>query len=366
MEQLNRLNFAASFCASQQDVRRGDEHYGQWLVTRFTQFQKKLGSNGTTITVVMTKQAKHNQYGRIEVMGYGPHNDPLRDSSSWHGLMFLHRILILGESLAYFKQDGSFDYERTYRIPTYRTCKPTATASKHNDHRIKTHTYREIWTKFFKQCNIYVMKITTQWRIQAIQEMDADGLTDSVRARMSGHKNQGQTMSTAMQQNYQTNCSVHGLASRGMAFDPLHPKTHNPPRLLVTTVVKQFAYALVGDSLLLWQRNISMLYSLCNSHKDRDDRRLITASKYIDSVVLDVENAIRLLASRPRHPSTLKLLPGDDLCYYDKYRHSTTFHELFNHPAFNSQLWVDVKDAVRKEETQSECYSVDSIITPPC
>ena len=60
MDTLNRLNFAASFCASQQDVRRGDEHYGQWIVTRFTQFQKKLGFRGTEITVVMTKQAKRN------------------------------------------------------------------------------------------------------------------------------------------------------------------------------------------------------------------------------------------------------------------------------------------------------------------
>jgi len=79
MKAINRINFATSFTASQQDVHYGNKHYGQFLVQRFIRPLKKLGSHlgGTVVSMVMMRQAKHNQYGLIKLMGYAPHIDPI-------------------------------------------------------------------------------------------------------------------------------------------------------------------------------------------------------------------------------------------------------------------------------------------------
>lgn len=365
MEAINRINFAASFCASQQDVRRGDEHYGQFIVQRFVRPLKKLGARlgGTVVSMVMTRQAKHNQYGRIELMGYAPHIDPIRCSSSWHGLNWLVRIQTLKERLVRFKTDGSFDFEAQYAVPTYRAA--TQGRGERKDLRIGKVTYRNNWAAFFAEAGVLVGKLTSQWRIQAFHEMDESGMTDSQMARMSGHRAQGKDQTAAQAQNYQTNLSVHGLAQRAGCPRPHKPETHNVPSQSVTTVVHEFFKLLCGANLVLWQAQIHCLHAKCKTHGERQQQRLITGKHFVDSLVYDVENAIRLLASRPRDPVTGKLVGSRSHCYYDNFRDSTTFYDLFNHEAFRCQIWEDVKQAVRTAEDSAESLNIDALIAQP-
>jgi len=177
MHPLNRLNMAASYTASRQDVRRGDEHYQQFRVQRFVRELKCLGPHGTHCSFVMTRQAKHNKTGRIELMAFGPHLDPILDASAWHGAQLLYRVFCLSEDLVHFKDDGTFDFEAQYKVPTYKNV--GGGASKKKDQRISKFVYRSNWQNAFHDADVKVAKLTSQWRMQAFHEMDDAGLTDS-------------------------------------------------------------------------------------------------------------------------------------------------------------------------------------------
>jgi len=331
MHPLNRLNLAASYTASRQDVRRGDEHYQQFRVQRFVRELKNLGPRGTNCCFFMARQAKHNKTGRIEVMAYGPHCDPILDASAWHGAQLLYRAFCQNEELMLFKEDGSFDFIRQFKVPTYKSV--DGGASKRKDRRISKDVYRSNWANAFEDAGVMVQKIITQWRLQAYMEMDNAGLSDSQMARMAGHRSAGKDQTTAQAQNYQTNVTVQGVAQRCGFSNPKHPEHHQVARYEAWKVAEEFAFYLCKDNFVKWSLSINELHSACKSHKERVARRLITAKNCIDCMLYEITAFLLMMASRPVRPGSHELC-SDEPCYFDRHRLSLTLRDVLSLRAF--------------------------------
>ena len=362
MHPLNRLNLAASYTASRQDVRRGDEHYQQFRVQRFVQRLRNLGPYGTDVLFFMSRKAKHNKYGRIELMAYGPHLDPLLDATAWHGAQLLYRLFCQQETLIFFNEDGSFDYTRQYKVPTYKSVE--GGANRRTDRRISKDVYRSNWQNAFLDAGVKVKKIITQWRLQAYMEMDMAGLSDSQMARMAGHRSAGKDQTAAQAQNYQTNVTVHGVAQRCGVTNPRHPERLQVSRYEAWTVASEFAHYLCRDNLAKWSLAMDQLHSACRSHKERVRKRLITGKHCVDCMIFEVTAFCLMIASRPVMPVTFELCI-EEPCYFERHKLSPTLRDVLSLPEFQTQKWQDVLAAVRAAEDTANTCNIDPLIQKP-
>jgi len=343
MDPLNRLNFGASFCASQQDLRRGDEHYMQWIVQRFLRFYRKIGPSGTQVSMTVTRQAKHNQFGRFEYTGCTPHMDASRDQSVWHGLMWLQRVVVEGEVFDFS------DYKKIFAIPTYR-----ATKSKQ---RIGKRVYRTNWKHFFNDNDIYLSKITSQWRLQGIQELDDDDIDGGSIARHSGHQAQCVQMSVAQQRNYQTNPSKKTMVSRSCG-NSKKIQEHQPSWTVEEATDQMFSEFDSSLAKLLHDRDnvVGRAFKTCKTRKEREKFCLYTMRGTLDSMILDIKRAMQFLASRPVDPVTMQIVQ-DSPNWYRKYeRNSTTFRTLFSKPFFQQPVWKTFEARVKVVEDERLRY----------
>jgi hypothetical protein len=79
-------------------VKNNEEQCVQRLCLRFIRTVRGVGPlPGTIVSFQVTNKAKHNQVGRLEYTAAAPHLDPLRDTSAWHGLLWIWRFIILME-----------------------------------------------------------------------------------------------------------------------------------------------------------------------------------------------------------------------------------------------------------------------------
>ena len=348
MDPINRINFGATFTASEQDVRRGDEHYCQFLVQRFLRRCRKIGSMpGTIMSGIITRFAKHNKYGRLEQMGTVPHVDAIRDAEAFFGLSLLFRIIVLGEKISFL------DYKKLYAVASFRSTESGNT-------RIPKDTYRTNWRKFFEDSNVNVNKLTSIWRLQAFHEMDDDGVPDGHKARVSGHRSQQHDSSAAQRDCYQTMPSVQGMVSRACG-DPKRPRAHSPAwraygeeKVCCESVMKQSPMlAYIFDE----RDQLEARCAQCASFKQEVDERLVTSLGTCEAAIHAMAAALQLLSARPVDPVTRVLEPSEP-SWFTKYEFtSTTFHTLFADPMFKSSEWRTFQAGVRAAEDAASAYS---------
>lgn len=160
LSDLKRIMFAASFTAAACDLRRGDEHYKQRVVQRFTIRVKEIGPRATDVGGFITNEAKHNTSGKYDYILFGPHADPFMSTSSWHGMLWIHRLFVLQE-----KWPSLFDFQEFYKLPTYTT--------DVTGEMISPAAYYQLWKAHFDKEKLQINKVTHCWRVQRQQEMDA-------------------------------------------------------------------------------------------------------------------------------------------------------------------------------------------------
>ena len=111
---------------------------------RWTEIHTKLGPRpGLPRVHQFTNHAKHNQAGRVEYLAVAPHLNPLRDSSSWFGLIWIHRLVVLGEATPDFLNlKAYFIFFAFYAV------------TKSPKHRFPKKTHSNLYTKFHRDAKV--------------------------------------------------------------------------------------------------------------------------------------------------------------------------------------------------------------------
>ena len=183
MDPINRIYFACHFNTLNSTTRRGEELYEQKIVQRATIFLPEIGPFGVWSSQFITNKAKHNKYGWLEYTSALTHKDPMRDSASFHGLMWVYRFCIALEPIPPFTKDFKVVYS-TYTYPS------KLDPSKHIDKK----KFSDNFDAFFQDGDIICAKKVHQPRFQGTQEMDRAGLPETTQKRMTGHKGHGQSV----------------------------------------------------------------------------------------------------------------------------------------------------------------------------
>jgi hypothetical protein len=341
MNLLYRLEFAASFSLSMQDLRRSEEHRDQLLVQRFTKRVRSIGPvPGTIVSMNLTNKAKHNHVGRLEYTGAAPHSDQLRDSTAWHGLMWLYRFVVKQEGFPNFQ-----DYTELYKVATYR--------AHESNNTIPENSFSVMWRSFYTDAEVVVGKLTHQPRRQAQQEMDEDGCDTADIARMAGHAVASVKHTRAQMESYLTNVWSPGLVHRAKGNHKelrLHcPAWRSQSSLLVLV--------LLVPGLVEQQAAIQLEYDACKSMEERKTKRLCLALASINSMLNDIGAAIQMLASRPVDPVTGALLADQPTIRTQFLQFA--LHDMLNLEAFHSTAYIKLEVEMRRTQDQYFSTEVD-------
>ena len=329
------IQMVASFCSSAQICRRGEEHYKQRLRQRFCKILDKLGAGGTMCGWIVTNQAKHNQTGRVEFTAFAPHLDPLRDSSAWHGILWMYRLCVLHESMPAFT-----NYQEFMEVPTYRKLNSVE--------QLSDTQYGEIWEAMFKTVQGFMPSCLTHiWRGQGDREMNDAGCTLDDCSRMTGHKIATTNCSSSKQNSYLYNPPIPCTANRAGA-DCKKPETYVSPVFIVEVPdelllqVPQFAKVLSNRA------EAHSKFAEGASRKELEDKRLFMAKNSADSMVREIKMGFLMLASKPVDPATY-LVCEDQPAIADTYLFGTLCG-LLALPVFRSPMFTDLKHRVAESQ----------------
>lgn len=303
LDPMNRIVFATSFLSQYVTARRGDEHRKQCIGHRWLVRNTSLGPLGGPVRLsnVLSKGAKHNQFGRTEKYGLTAHMDPMRDTCSWVGLMWLYRLVVMREKIP------RLDSKEAYHIPVFPSVK--------KDGPISPEQYRANWSAAFNEANLKKAKKTSIMRLLSYHNMDDNGVPEEQRARLAGHqKGNNNTNSTkSLRENYQTNIPLKAAVSQARG-DPKHTEQHCPCRL----------NASVPDELLNLipevHEQVSNMHAVhaaadrCKTLKEQLGLRLKMGPLASDSLVGEIRMAFQMLASRPVDPVCFVVHPDPFFC----------------------------------------------------
>ena len=335
---LTCVQFGASFNQTMADLRRGDEHYKQNIVQRFTREIKSIGPvTGTTCSVIVTNEAKHNQDGRLEYTATAPHLDPLRDTCAMHGLLWIVRFHCMNEDFPDF-----LDYEKLFKVPTYR--------KKNAVGHLEGSDFHAQWKKFFDACGTNVSKVTHQPRKQGQMELYDANVDVSKIAHMAGYAPSGNSESVKQQRCYLTNPPVACIVQRA-GGDPMKTRAHWAGWSTVP-VPEQMITELFPD-LMEKKRIVMGEFDLAGTTAKRADARLFTARGTVLAIIHDIEQAMRMLASRMVCPTTYRVDRNFDQCIRDMY-HGNRLYEILDHNVFKGEHFRELKSKVYEAQMRSE------------
>ena len=286
MDPINRIIFGCNYNTMSQTSRRGEEQYGQRMIQRNYAWLTEIGFGGTGVSQIVTNKAKHNKEGWLEYCYTLPHMDPLRDSSSFHGLLLIQRHNIDNEP---FPDLASNDYNKLFNYWTYP-------AARDRTKHIEPRQFGGNFESFFSDANIVCAKITHQPRFQAIQEMDRQGLSEPIQRRMTGHKGKQQTIH---QRCYANNPPTPGIVQRA-GGDPSDPKGFESTPFKLTPMESTLCDAILLEllpELVSQHKMICEQFDGAKTYKNRVANRLYTKKGMTTSMVMDVKQCIVMLAS---------------------------------------------------------------------
>ena len=356
LDPLFRLVYAASYAMQKADVRRGEEHYKQWYNHRYLRRNRVLGNGqGPYLHLCKSDRAKHNTQGRSELFGVIPHRDPLLDATAWSGVLFLYRTLVLKEPFPDPQDHKKLWYYAAY--PSLSPQDPNAPEKLRKKEGcvaglfkpISSEQYRKSWKSFFRDNRITTGHITKQWRHQSYHDAEDLGCDAPGIQKLAGwrHQQNSDKETKAQREHYGNNFPLRtGVTLAG--GDPNNPKDFYLTR-----------YVLVSDDFLTLfesvaplvrrQKEIEILYNSFTTKQAQCKDRVTTAHEVALNALEELRNGFRMLASRPVHPDTY-IVQKDALCIFDQFRNCTTLEPLFDHPAFQHELWTDLKERVRAAE----------------
>jgi hypothetical protein len=330
---LYKLEFAASFNASSSNVRRGEEQRSGRLCNRFIRRVRGFGPNpGLPVSMFLTNHGKHNQDGRVEYTGAGPHCDPLRDTAATLGVLHLYRFVVSGEPFPNFLVFKDFMSVWTYPSHTDRS---KAVCAK---------SYSNTWRAPFEEQGVRVSKLTHQWRRQSQQEMDNMGVSTPHIERMAGTASGDKKQSRSMVKCYLTPPPVPAVAERCNA-DPKNPLSHNPAWIAVMGEPLRAVLRVGIPTLLEQQQQVHAEWGACTTFQQRQDGRWPGAKESIDSMIHDISRAFQMFASRPICPLTGELL-FDSPTHRDLFKEGA-FCSLLHLPVFSSKEYADFEALVK-------------------
>ena len=355
---LYKLMFGAIFFESMSESRRGEEYRLLKLQYLFYRKIDKIGPYpGTYCPFRVTNKSKKNKEGRLEYVGAAPNVDSYRDHCLYRGMLWLYRFVVLGEKIPDFH-----DYKQYFNMPVYRQISCPMSSLEYRD-------YYRIWTSYYSAGNVCVDKVTHQPRRQAMQELDDANIVPEKIARHTGHGRDAKTSSSkVMNVSYLTNCPISCMVSRALG-DPKYPRNHQPAHTTVNVPDELLCCfeSINGEKplshLLKYRETIRAEFQNCKSMQERKEKRLYVATNAIDSIICDIQNALRCLSSIPVDGNTFDLKEST-LSIYETHRNGD-FHCLFSNPAFESsyfqQLQKDVKSSQVKDKDTSSKINDESI-----
>ena len=356
LDAVFRIVYAASYTAQKANIRRGEEHYKQWYNHRFLRLNPCLGTGqGPFVHHNKSDRSKHNTQGRCELFAVLPHRDPILDSTAWSGLLLLYRLIVMKEPFPDFQDHEKLWYYAAY--PSVTPQNPHAEAEyvkKHGGvsgqyYRISSEQYRKSWTSFYRDNKITTGHITKQWRHQSYHDGDDRGCDQPAIQKMAGwkHNQHGDKETKAEREHYATNVPLRGTVTFA-GGDPQHPEYFHLPRYVTVFDALLSLFEPVA-TLVSRQKEVATLYGSYSTKAALDKDRVTTAHEVAQNVLEELRNCLRFLASRPVDPKTFLVKKGER-CFFDEYRHCSTFKPLFDHPAFLHPLWTDLQNRVRAAE----------------
>ena len=347
LDSQQRLVFACTFTWSSAVIRRGEDCYKQRLHHRFLKENRAIGPTGTVCTYVVAKDGKHNKNGNVEYTAAAPHVDPFVDQSFWHGLLYLHLLLV-----AQFTFPGHDEWKQLFSLPTYPT------PLSYNNHTRQA--YSKLWRAFFDDARLMVSKLTHIWRVQGEKELDEMGVPNVSIKRLAGHvedpKSDGRSKSQTL--SYANNPPTDAMTERA-GGDHKNPKAHHPPRQSIA----------VPDSLLCSIPEVKKLVDCealakaamaqCKTRSEIESQRLGSCVGTLSGILNDIRNAFRALASRPVDPKS-RIIKSESPILLDVLKGGSTLRDILHNPVFQSDEFLTLCSKVREAESQSMDFTLDA------
>lgn len=285
--------------------------------------------------MVLSNDAKHNKNGNLEYMAFGPHADPMLDTSSMHGLLWMYRFVEQKEPLPPFP-----DYKRLYKYPTYP-------AFRNRKKGMAPTSYSSMWKMFFDDMSIVVSKLTHQFRRQSMQEADDKRIDPEHISRQSGHHIATLRHSVEQLLSYFTNPPIT-MVCHGAGGDHRNPRSHCP--VLAAAPKAEYVLKLLLPELFDALETLRQEFKDTPTFEERELNRLYTRHQCCLSIIHDLYSFLAFLATRPVDPVTL-LLQKEQPTWFEQFRHKR-FRSLFRHSAFQSREWLEYTEIIRKIEDQ--------------
>ena len=344
---LYRLVFAASYCASAQNMRRGEEHYKQWYIFRYLRRNEELGGGtGPYTHLVKSVQSKHNSVNLHETSGGIPHRNPLCDFAAWHGVLLAYRLIVLKEKFPPLQ-----DYKKLWYVATYPSLTPADPGKGGPDlcARITPSQCRAVWKAFYMDNKISTGYITKQWRHQGYHDADDRGCDQPAIQKLGGwsHNPKSDKETQPERDHCANNVPLRGMVTMAKG-DPKNPRHFYLCRFVC--VYDEFLIQFDEIATLLDDHKaVADLYKTYRTRKAMCADRVATAHEVGLNALEELRCCFRFLASRPVDPKTLQVLQ-EEPCFFDKFRYCSTLRHFFDHAAFQSELWKDLCARVRASE----------------
>jgi hypothetical protein len=289
------LNFMASFFSSLQVCRHGEENYKQVLTQRYTRDVDEIGPTGTTCLFVVSRKSKNTLGDKKSRTCHAPHLDPLRDSSFYHGLLWLYRFMIMDEL-----GDGKFpdfsDYATASLIPTYR--------KEHDSRPLGRDQYGKLFARIFAAAPyVDVPKKTHQGKVQGILEMKDAGIPTDDISRFVGQQATSTVETEALANNYLTSPPVNCVVQRA-GGRPMRSRDHWPAYTTVEVPDDLLRHDPRLGALLDQRDRIHADHGKHYTRKARKERQLYSAKGTVDAVIYEIKRVFQVLAARPVDPKT--------------------------------------------------------------
>jgi hypothetical protein len=327
LNDLSKLEFAASYNSSKQNLRRGEEHYTQRLVQRFVRRIEGIGpAPGMLCVHAVTNESKRNKSGHFQYTAAARHTDPQQDTAACHGILLLYRLCICNQHI-----DDFFDYKMLYQVATYPSLRSGLFLPETRD-QARRH-YSSCWEPFYLDARVNTTKLTHQPRVQGGQDCDRKGCTATDISRMHGHQVATADQSKAGRESYMKNPPISCLVALS-GGDPKQPLLHSPPWASIFPSEGLIGQIPEVQNLILQRDEAVRRFNACSSVKECRERRLYTIKGTLECMLFEIQCAFQLFASRPLDPETF-VLQADKPTFYERFRHGT-LRDVFNLPVFQS------------------------------
>ena len=334
-----RVNFLASLFSQFISTRRGEQHYKQCLHQHFVEFKEMLGLNGDIMIVAKTNGSK--RAAGIDYVGLVGHLNPLFCAIAWMGLSHVIRFVGNGVPMPQLMDDP----RNLFSYPTYPS--PSRSAIGVGGNHYTGQEYRDLHGKFFNAAGILTPKITSLLRVVNAQILQDQWTDQPTISQALGHRDrQTQTEANAKHYQYMPNLKAAVQLGGGRKFD--NPQEYVRPAASVDfddDLLREFSeYADFLDSLKRAREKLESQKRISNLAD-----RLETSTRMAQSILAETKEGLMMLASRPRARRTCSVL-ADAPTFFESFRSSSLFTNIFSHPFFASPAWTTIRERVRRAE----------------